>query len=275
MRVLAIQLHVEKGKVHENYERAYNLLELGIKLYQPDVVLFPEGFAVYGASADMNPLAEDVPGPATDRFCHYSRAHGLMILFGLARRDPAGRGLYNSVVLIDQGQILGTYDKTHLVMECSPERRATDNEQEIYSPGRKLGLFDTRFGRIGVMICFDGEFPEVPRSLVLQGARAIFWLMNCGDRSTVAKLNARWNLVPFFTCNRVRIVENGERRGGGSIFVDAHGEPFDVAGSAESFVFAKVDLEEQAKFKAGGISNVDNVYRVRRTDLYEPISQGK
>jgi hypothetical protein len=70
-------------------------------------------------------------------------------------------------------------------------------------------------------------------------------------------------------------VENGERRGGGSIFVDAHGEPFDVAGSAESFVFAKVDLEEQAKFKAGGISNVDNVYRVRRTDLYEPISQGK
>ena len=125
------------------------------------------------------------------------------------------------------------------------------------------------------MICFDGEFPEVPRCLALGGAKIIFWLMNCGDRSMVAKLNARWNLVPIFTCNRVRIVESGDRRGGRSAFVDAHGEPLDVAGSAEAFVFADIDLEEQWQFRMGGISNTDNVYKIRRTDLYQLICRAK
>ena len=274
MRVLAIQLQVETGEVEANYERAYHLLERGARLYRPHVILFPEAFAVYLAWADMSfaeDVAEDVPGPTTDRFCQFSREYGALIAFGLVRRNPQGEGLFNSVVLADGGDIVGIYDKTHLVMDHRPATRALKNEQEMFLPGSRLGLFDTRFGKIGLLICHDGEYPEVWRCLALENAKAIFWLMNCGDLSTWAKLHARWNAIPVFTCNRVEVGEKGERRGGGSVLVDVHGEPFDAAGTAEAFVFADVDLEQQAQFRADVVTAQANVFRVRRTDLYGPI----
>ena len=288
MRMLAIQLQTDdywhgltESQVAAHYDRAFTLLEHGAALYRPDVILFPEAFAAYCASTDMRPFAEEVPGPTTDRFCRYSSRYNAMILFGLIRRAPSGEGLYNSVVIADQGKILGIYDKTHLCMDHSPETRALKNEQEKFIPGDRLGLFDTRFGKIGVMVCHDGDYPEVPRALVLEGAKAIFWLMNTADRSAMARLYAYWNATPVFTCNRViwstcsPEVEDGRRRGGGSVFIDVHGEPFDIAGTAEAFVFAEVDLDEQAAFRAEGITSEANVFRVRRTDLYGSLARTK
>jgi N-carbamoylputrescine amidase len=271
MRVLAIQLHTDTGKVRQNYTRAFSLLELGATLYHPDVVLLPEAFAAWGASTDLTPFAEDVPGLTTATFCEYSQKYDAMIIFGLIRRDPQGEGLYNTAVLIDRGELLGLYDKTHLTMDHRPESRALKNEQELFLPGGRLGLFDTRFGKIGVLICHDGSYPEMWRCLALEGAKAIVWLMNCIDISSWARLHASWNTVPVFSCNRTLRMENGQRNGGGSIFVDVQGEPLDAAGTAESFVFADVNLEEQLRFRADGISPLANYFRVRRPDLYGPL----
>lgn len=276
MRVLSIKPEIVVGQVTANYQRAFSLLEQGASLYHPDVILLPEGFAVYNNTPDPTwpeQVAEPVPGPTGEAFCACSRRYGAMILFGLVRRNPAGAGLYNSILVIDDGKIVGIYDKTHLCMDHRPETCAYKNEQALFLPGDHLGLFDTRFGRIGVQICHDGEYPEMWRVLALEGAQAIFWPMNCGDMSVWAKLHARWNAVPVFTSNVVTRNAQGQRRGGGSICVDVHGEPFDAAGTAESFVFADVDLAGQAAFRAAGVTPQANVFRVRRADLYGSLTR--
>jgi predicted amidohydrolase len=265
MRVLAIQLHTTAGEVAANYDRAYRLLEQGAELYRPDVIMLPEAFAAYAAAADMRPYGEDVPGPTAQRFCDYSRHYDAMILYGLVRRDPLGRGLFNSVVVVDRGELIGIYDKTHLVMG---DRPAELDERAIFVQGDRLGVFDTRFGRIGVLVCHDGVYPEIWRALALEGARAIFWLVNDGDMSAWGKAHAFWNLTPIFSCNRVTKGPNGKRKGGGSFIADVHGEFLDLAGTAEGFVFAEVDLDEQARYRAEGRDLWSNFYRVRRPDLY-------
>lgn len=271
MKVLSVQVDTETGKVERNYERAFVMLEAGLKLYEPDVVLFPEGFASYLASTDMTAFAEDVPGATTERFCRYSKDHDVMIAFGLIRRDPKGRGMYNTIVLIDRGQIIGLYDKTHLTVDHRPGLSELKNESRMFLPGEKLGLFDTRFGRLGILICHDGEYPEVWRCLALEGARAIFWLMNCGDASATARSQARWNAIPVFTCNKVYRHEDGDRRNGCSIHVDAAGETLDLAGAAESFVYSDVDLDKQMQYRRDGVTSLANAFVIRRPELYGAI----
>ena len=275
MKVLSIQLHSAPNDPPENYRRAFKMLEYGVELYEPDVIMLPEGFAGFRTEIPHRDFAEPVPGPATDRFCEYSRRFNVMILFGLIRKAPSGDGIYNSIMIIDQGEVIGIYDKTHLSMDNRPEYQELYSEQAIFIPGKRLGVFDTRFGRIGVLICHDGEFPEPWRAMVLEGAEAIFWPMSAGDFSSWAMLHARWNAVPVFTCNPIGSYDDGTRQGGGSVFADVHGRPLDKADTAEAFLFADVDLAAQTAFRTEGLTPQANVYRVRRHDLYGSLTSGE
>lgn len=276
MRVLSIQIETAIGEIDANYERAFAFLEHGARVYRPDVILLPEAFATYMAAADMRTVAEPAPGPMTDRFCALSAQYGALIIFGMVRANPHGDGVYNSAVLVDGGTIIGIYDKTHHAMNLIPEERARKNDQEIYLPGDRLGLFDTRFGRLGVMICHDGNFPEVFRALTLEGARAILWIMNTTvDVSGWARQHALWNTVPIFTCNRVMKDPAGGRRYGYSIFVDVRGNVLDSAATAEAFVFADVDMDEQLAFRTTGLGASANQLRVRRPELYSALARPK
>ena len=276
MKVLAIQLEIETGQVAANYERAFTLLEEGARRYHPDVILLPEAFAAYRAAADMRSVAEPVPGPTTARFCAYSQQYGALIVFGIVRQSPDGAGVYNSAILVDNGQVAGVYDKTHLTMDHQPETCTLGNEQEIYKAGDRLGLFDTRFGRMGVLICHDGDYPEVWRALALDGARALFWISQTRvDVSVWAQVHAGWNSTPVFNCNAVRRDEHGQRLGGRSGFFDVRGNALATAGTAEAFLFAEVDLDEQTRYRAAGLSAWSNYFRVRRPELYGALTRAK
>jgi predicted amidohydrolase len=116
--------------------------------------------------------AETVPGPATDHVVDLAREHDVYVLFGLPERDAQEPGvLYNSVAVIGPEGLLGTYHKVHLgalpwVLEGM-----------LFRPGTSLPVFPTRFGPIGVQICYDFWFnPELSRILALKGARLI---VNC------------------------------------------------------------------------------------------------
>jgi predicted amidohydrolase len=276
MKVLGMQMEGVTGQAGANYERAFALLEQAGHLYQPDVILFPEAFAAYRAALDMRSVAEPVPGPTTDRFCACSRMHNALIIFGLVRQNPDGERPFNSAILVDQGQIIGVYDKTHLTMDLQPETRAINNEQEIYAQGERLGMFETRFGKIGVLICHDGDYPETWRALALEGARAIFWISQTRiDVSVWAKVHAAWNSTPVFNCNLVKRDERGVRFGGRSAFVDLRGQPLDTAGTAEAFLYADVDLDEQTRYRSTGLSAWSNYFRVRRPELYGALTRPK
>lgn len=150
-----------------------------------DIVVFPEG-SLTGASgcdacrAEQGPcethleLAETVPGPATDHIAGLAADHGIYVIFGLPERDAdEPRVLYNAAAVIGPEGLLGAYRKVHL------GTLPWVTEGLVFRPGDRLPVFPTRFGPIGVQICYDFWFnPELSRILALKGARLI--LNPCG-----------------------------------------------------------------------------------------------
>ena len=132
---------------------------------QADLVVLGETLTYAGVGSSYADCAEPIPGPSTDYFGELAKKHNLYIVSGLIERDR--HQLFNVAVLIGpDGKVAGKYRKV-----CLP-----DGEYDKgMSPGGDYPVFDTRLGRIGMMICYDGFFPEVARELSNRGADIIAW----------------------------------------------------------------------------------------------------
>jgi len=130
-----------------------------------DLVVLGETLTYAGVGSSYADCAENIPGPSTDYFGALGKKHELYIVAGLIERDR--HQLFNVAVLIGpDGKIVGKYRKV-----CLP-----DGEYDRgMSPGTDYPVFDTRLGKIGMMICYDGFFPEVARELSNRGAEIIAW----------------------------------------------------------------------------------------------------
>jgi len=117
-------------------------------------------------------LAETVPGPSTERVAELAAELDVYAIFGMAERDPDDASvLYNAAAVVGPEGILGTYRKLHL------GSLPWVTEGVTFRPGRALPVFETRYGPVGVSICYDFWFnPELSRLLALKGARLI---VNC------------------------------------------------------------------------------------------------
>ncbi len=130
-----------------------------------DLVVLPEALTYYGTGKTAAEVAETIPGPSTAYFGELARTNKLYIVAGLFER--AGHLVYNSAVLIGpDGGVVGTYRKVTL---------PTAEIEMGIAAGRDYPVFRTRFGTVGMMICYDGFFPEVARELSNRGAEVIAW----------------------------------------------------------------------------------------------------
>ena len=130
-----------------------------------DLVVLPETLTYCGTGLKFVDCAEPIPGPSTEYFGKLAKTHNLYLVPGLIERD--GRLVYNVAVLIGpDGSVVGKYRKV-----CLPR---TEIEAGIM-PGSEYPVFDTCFGKVGMMICYDGFFPEVARQLSIRGAEVIAW----------------------------------------------------------------------------------------------------
>jgi N-carbamoylputrescine amidase len=115
-------------------------------------------------------LAEPIPGPSSERLSRAARETGTVVVASLFERR--GPGLYhNTAAVFDaDGSLLGLYRKTHIPDD------PLYFEKYYFTPG-DLGFraFDTRFGRIGVLVCWDQWFPEAARLTALQGAEVLLY----------------------------------------------------------------------------------------------------
>src|SRR5205085_2269650 len=119
-------------------------------------------------------LAETIPGPSTDAFTKIAKKHGVVIIASLFERRTSGL-YHNTAVVIDaDGSIVGLYRKMHI-----PEDPLY-YEKFYFTPGDSDGpggfrAWDTKFAKIGVLICWDQWFPEGARLTVIQGAQILFY----------------------------------------------------------------------------------------------------
>lgn len=138
---------------------------------RPDIICLPETFAYLGMpKRPAAEVAEAVPGPITDMAMKKAKAYGTNIICPLL--EKRGEQVYNVAVIIDRrGQIVGIYEKLHPVTTSSD---FTVFERGVCA-GSNLQTFDLDFGRIGVLICFDIQWPADWAHLKEMGAEIVFW----------------------------------------------------------------------------------------------------
>jgi predicted amidohydrolase len=220
--------------------------------------------------------AETVPGPSSREVAALAREHDLYVVYGLPERDPADPGrIYNAAAVVGPEGVLGTYRKVHL------GEPPWVTEGITYTPGTSLPLFPTRFGPIGVQICYDFWFnPELTRILALKGARLIVCPVGSfaapgrieGLRAT-ALSRAQENLLHVVVSNAVggpgrddasaaasysgRALTEGRRPNdyaGHSLIAGPafprFGRVLAEAGGVEEMIVATVNLRQQARFEA-------------------------
>lgn len=143
-----------------------------------DLVVLPETLTCTGNGLSYFSAAEPIPGPSTDYFGSLARKHGLHLVVGLVERDR--HLIYNVAVLIGpDGRLMGKYRKVALP-RAEIEAGVT--------PGDDYPVFDTRFGKVGIMVCYDGFFPEVARQLSRRGAEVIaFPVAGCNPLLAAAR----------------------------------------------------------------------------------------
>jgi predicted amidohydrolase len=144
---------------------------------QADLVVLPE-VVTYGGGSTYLEVAEPIPGPSTEFFGALARRHQLYLVVGLVERDA--HLIYNVAVLLGpDGALIGKYRKI-----CLPRGEIEGG----ITPGNEYPVFDTPLGRIGMMICYDGFFPEVARELSNRGAEVIaFPVMGCNPLLAAAR----------------------------------------------------------------------------------------
>lgn len=198
-----------------------------------DLVVLPETLTSFATGLEAAEAAEPVPGPSTDYFGSLARQHNLYIVAGLYER--ADHLVYNVAVLIGpDGKVAGKYRKVTL---------PTGEGEKGVAPGNDYPVFDTRFGRIGMMICYDGFYPEVARELANRGAEVIAWpVMGCNPRLAAAR--AIENHVYVVSSTYTDISGNWIVSG---IF-DHAGETLAVAKDYGTVALAEVDLESRTRW---------------------------
>mmetsp|Transcript_5904 Transcript_5904/g.8101 ORF Transcript_5904/g.8101 Transcript_5904/m.8101 type:complete len:294 (+) Transcript_5904:106-987(+) len=221
-------------------------------------------------------LAENEDGPLITRMSQL--AAELNVVLPISFFERANNAYFNSIMIIDaNGEKLGIYRKSHI-----PDGPGYQ-EKFYFSPGDTgFKVWDTKYGKIGVAICWDQWFPEAARAMVLQGAEILFYPTAIGSEPQDPTLNskAHWqrvmqghsaaNMVPVVVSNRIGKEDfpgSSITFYGSSFITDATGEKIQEADEvSQAILIAEVDIQQNQATRASW-----GLFRDRRPDLYQPL----
>lgn len=247
------------------------------------VVLLPELFASEYFCKRQDPRYFELAAPLKDHpllqvLGPLAAELELVLPVSLFERD--GQCFYNSVAVVDaDGSVLGSYRKAHI-----PDGPGYQ-EKYYFTPGRQaFPVWQTRYLKLGVAICWDQWFPEVARIMALQGAELLCYPTAIGSEPEEPEIDSRphWqtvmcghagaNMTPLMAANRI-----GNETDAG-ISIDFYGHSFiadwqgqiitAAAAAAETVLTAQLDLAAMRELRAGW-----GLFRDRRPDLYDRILQ--
>ncbi|HXB31590.1 MAG TPA: carbon-nitrogen hydrolase [Puia sp.] len=225
-------------------------------------------------------LAETIPGPSTEILQKIAMENNIVIIASLFEKRT--QGIYhNTTVVIDaDGTYLGMYRKMHI-----PDDPAF-YEKFYFTPG-DLGykVFETKFSKIGVLICWDQWYPEAARITSLMGAEILFYPTAIGWSTnqdlptnteqynawqTIQRSHAVANGVHVVSVNRVGIEQNGAMKFWGGSFIS---NPFGTILYQASHDNEEVIVQEVDTSKTDSYRTHWPFLRDRRIDSYQPITK--
>lgn len=250
--VATVQMKPKLGESEDNLVKMSEMISKIASQQKVDLIVFPELITSgYELGLRFTELAQRVPGPTVNLVAQRANEYGVYIAFGMVTKERVESVLYNSAVLVGpEGELLDIYNKIHLRGE----------ERMAFREGYKLPVIETEVGNIGLMCGYDLAFPEVARSLVLDGADILCVVANWEASSidewkTYLRARAYENAVFVVGANRV-----GEdvtlTFGGESMIVGPRGQIFaslatetdpTTGAPLEGFAVARIDLDEVRK----------------------------
>lgn len=158
--------------VAANEAQVFGMLERAVG-ERVDLAALPEVWPRQGSAPQIREAAEPVPGARIERLAAFAARHRVWVHAGsVLERD--GERVYNTSVLLDRGgELVATYRKIHL-FDADPPGAVPSRESSVFTAGEEIVTAETEFGRIGLSICYDLRFPELYRSLAVQGATILF-----------------------------------------------------------------------------------------------------
>jgi len=156
-------------------DKEHNIKEMKKKIKQAkkqdaNLVIFPElALTGYVCRDLVYELAEPVPtGQSIGEISDMAKAENVYVIFGIIEKSAKAEGvLQNTAILIGPAGFIGKYQKMHLPTHSVFE------EKRYFRPGYQAPVYETKIGKLGMIICYDIYFPEIPRLMRLKGAQLI------------------------------------------------------------------------------------------------------
>jgi predicted amidohydrolase len=250
--VAIVQMKPLLGEPEENLVKMSEMIGKIASQQKVDLIVFTE-LITSGSELGVRftEIAQRIPGPTVNLIAQRANDYGIFVAFGMVSKEKVESVLYNSAVLVGpDGELLEVYNKVHLRGE----------ERMAFREGFRMYVAETEIGNIGMMLGYDLAYPEVARTLALEGADILCAMTNweaanIDEFKTYARARAYENSVFIAAANRV-----GEdvtlTFGGESMIVGPRGEIFasladetdaETGAPLEGFAVARIDLDEVRK----------------------------
>jgi len=257
MKITCVQMDMALGAVERNFAHAEALLRNAVRQDAPDVVVLPELWSTGFFPKELDACADRDGAHTQEVFSALARELRVNIVCGSVVTERDG-GLYNTAYVFGRdGEVAASYDKTHLF---SPS-----GEGERFVPGNSRCRFSLDGHPCGIIICYDLRFPELVRSMALEGLDLLFVPAQWPEKRTVhletlARARAIENQMFLALCNSAA---KDTACGGHSAIIDPWGAYLARAGGEEGSVSAAADFTV-----LGEIRQSINVFRDRRPEMY-------
>ncbi len=260
MKISCVQMDMALGKPEENFKLAEKLI-LQAAEGKPDVIVLPETWNVgFFPKEHLAELSDRDCIAVKERIGTLAKKLQTNIVAGSVANVKDGK-VYNTACIFDRsGSCIAQYDKTHLFTPMG--------EHHSFTPGDHLCRFQLDGISCGIIICYDIRFPELTRSLTVQGIDLLFVVsqwpgVRIGHLRALTTARAIENQMFVACCNSCGTAIT-TKYGGASAVIDPWGETLVLAGSEQEIVSAECDFGV-----ADGIRKSINVFADRRPELYQ------